>query len=98
MYPVDGCTMPAVPPTPIVRCGSSGRIPPMGMEQYSSSSIDSTSSPKCFIRASSRALSSGNGMIGRATRLVSSRKTFVSLNGMAYRNVGSLALDALSSG
>mmetsp|Transcript_5527 Transcript_5527/g.15639 ORF Transcript_5527/g.15639 Transcript_5527/m.15639 type:complete len:287 (+) Transcript_5527:2326-3186(+) len=98
MYPVDGWTMPAVPPTPIVRWGRLGSILPIGMQQYSSSSTDSTSRPRCFIRASKRAFSSGNGMMGRATRLVSSKNTLVSENGIAYRNVGSFEFDSLSSG
>lgn len=34
--------MPAVPPTPITRCGRAGRQPPMGMAQNSSSSTAST--------------------------------------------------------
>lgn len=37
--PVEGCTMPAVPPMPSTRCGCLGSTPPMGMRQYSSSSI-----------------------------------------------------------
>lgn len=31
--------MPAVPPTPMTRCGTLGSTPPMGMAQYSSSSM-----------------------------------------------------------
>jgi hypothetical protein len=39
MKPVEGCTMPAVPPMPRTRCGCAGSTPPMGIRQYSSSSI-----------------------------------------------------------
>lgn len=42
------------------------------------------------MRFSRRSLSSGKGMMGRATRLVSSRKILVAEKGMAYRKVGSL--------
>ena len=35
--PVDGCTMPAVPPMPSTRCGRRGRTPPMGIRHRSSS-------------------------------------------------------------
>ncbi len=42
------------------------------------------------MRFSRRSLSSGKGMMGRATRLVSSRKILVGEKGMAYRKVGSL--------
>jgi hypothetical protein len=34
--------MPAVPPMPSTRCGCLGSTPPMGMRQYSSSSMDLT--------------------------------------------------------
>lgn len=46
--------------------------------------------PRCCMRFSRRSLSSGKGMMGRATRLVSSRKILVGEKGMAYRKVGSL--------
>lgn len=36
--PVEGCTIPAVPPMPRTLCGTLGRTPPMGIRQYSSSS------------------------------------------------------------
>ena len=36
---MDGCTMPAVPPMPSTLWGTLGSTPPMGMRQYSSSSI-----------------------------------------------------------
>lgn len=36
--PVEGCTMPAVPPIPSTLCGCVGSTPPIGMRQYSSSS------------------------------------------------------------
>jgi hypothetical protein len=39
MPPVLGCTMPAVPPMPSTRWGMRGSTPPMGMRQYSSSSM-----------------------------------------------------------
>jgi hypothetical protein len=37
--PVEGCTMPAVPPMPRTRWGWTGSTPPIGIKQYSSSSI-----------------------------------------------------------
>lgn len=55
---MDGCTMPAVPPMPSTLWGTLGSTPPMGMRQYSSSSIflqmrDSgvscAAGPFCFI-------------------------------------------------
>lgn len=46
--------MPAVPPMPRTRCGRRGRTPPMGMRQYSSSSIDFIFMPYFAMRASSR--------------------------------------------
>ena len=50
--PVEGCTMPAVPPTPMTRCGRFGSTPPMGMAQYSSSSMLFTcSSPGAAVGA-----------------------------------------------
>ena len=48
--------------------------------------------PRCFMRCCRRSLSSGKGMMGRATREVSSRNTLVLEKGMAYRKVGSLHL------
>ena len=36
--PVEGCTIPAVPPIPITRYGTRGSTPPIGIKQYSSSS------------------------------------------------------------
>mmetsp|Transcript_1438 Transcript_1438/g.5723 ORF Transcript_1438/g.5723 Transcript_1438/m.5723 type:complete len:373 (+) Transcript_1438:302-1420(+) len=92
MKPVAGCTMPPVPPKPSTRCGILGSTPPMGMRQYSSSSTSFTTTPRPASRFSRRALSSGKGTAGRATRLVSSTKMRVGENGMVYRNVGSAAL------
>jgi len=37
--PVEGCTIPAVPPMPSTLCGTLGSTPPIGMRQYSSSSM-----------------------------------------------------------
>lgn len=54
--------------------------------------------PRCCMRFSSRSLSSGKGMMGRATRLVSSRKILVGEKGMAYRKVGSLRRAGRSGG
>ena len=45
LVPVEGCTMPAVPPIPSTLCGTRGSTPPMGMRQYSSSSIFLRSRP-----------------------------------------------------
>ena len=42
--------MPPVPPMPRVRWGMRGSTPPMGMRQYSSSSVDFTVTPRCFKR------------------------------------------------
>mmetsp|Transcript_22224 Transcript_22224/g.48806 ORF Transcript_22224/g.48806 Transcript_22224/m.48806 type:complete len:326 (-) Transcript_22224:1263-2240(-) len=50
MKPVDGCTMPAVPPIPRVRWGKVGSTPPMGMRQYSSSSMQRTLMPRLSSR------------------------------------------------
>lgn len=36
---MEGCTMPAVPPMPRTLWGTLGSTPPMGIRQYSSSSI-----------------------------------------------------------
>ncbi len=94
--PVDGCTMPAVPPMPSTRCGRRGSTPPMGIKQHSSSSTAVTTTPRCARRARSRARSSAKPTAGRATRLVSSRNTRVGENGIAYKNVGS-ALRARSA-
>lgn len=47
--PVEGCTMPPVPPIPNVRWGNLGSTPPMGIRQYSSSVMDLTLIPKCSI-------------------------------------------------
>mmetsp|Transcript_11462 Transcript_11462/g.49373 ORF Transcript_11462/g.49373 Transcript_11462/m.49373 type:complete len:202 (+) Transcript_11462:3181-3786(+) len=80
--------MPAVPPTPSVLCGSVGRTPPMGMRQYSSSCTDLTLMPIFARRCLSLTLRSSNSRPGRSTSDVSSKKIFVSVNGMAYRNVG----------
>ena len=48
-----------------------------------------TRMPRCAIRASRRALSSGNAIAGRATSEVSSKKMRVGENGIAYKKVGS---------
>ena len=45
LVPVEGCTMPAVPPIPSTLCGTRGSTPPMGMRQYSSSSTFLRSRP-----------------------------------------------------
>ena len=36
---MEGCTIPAVPPMPSTLCGTLGSTPPMGIRQYSSSSM-----------------------------------------------------------
>ena len=41
--------MPPVPPMPSVRWGKVGSTPPMGIKQYSSSSMDFTRMPRCAI-------------------------------------------------
>ena len=41
--------MPPVPPMPRVRWGKVGSTPPMGIRQYSSSSMDFTRMPRCAI-------------------------------------------------
>mmetsp|Transcript_3483 Transcript_3483/g.12488 ORF Transcript_3483/g.12488 Transcript_3483/m.12488 type:complete len:316 (-) Transcript_3483:700-1647(-) len=97
MYPVLGCTIPAAPPSPSVCCGSFGRTLPMGMRQNSSSTIAFTSTPYDARRCERRSLRSSNGTLGRETRLVSSTKISVGLNGMQYRNVGSLSFRARAS-
>lgn len=86
--PVEGCTMPPVPPIPSTRCGSLGRVPPMGIRQYSSSSTDFTWMPRCCSRASILSLRSWKPIAGRATKDVSSTKILVLEKGMAYRKVG----------
>eukprot|EP00982_Pelagococcus_subviridis_P017573 31550-Pelagococcus_subviridis.AAC.6 len=88
MKPVDGCTIPAVPPIPSVRCGSVGSTLPMGIKQYSSSSTRFTHTPSFSSLCRSFTLRSSNSNPGRSTRLVSSKKICVSENGIAYRNVG----------
>ena len=98
MNPVLGWTMPAVPPTPSVRCGRVGRTPPMGMRQYSSSCTDLTLMPIAARRCCSFTLRSSNSSPGRSTKLVSSKKIFVSVNGMAYRNVGCMLFISLYRG
>mmetsp|Transcript_22831 Transcript_22831/g.58128 ORF Transcript_22831/g.58128 Transcript_22831/m.58128 type:complete len:227 (-) Transcript_22831:843-1523(-) len=98
MNPVEGCTMPAVPPMPSTRCGCTGSTPPMGIRQYSSSSIFLTLMPMCLRRASSRSLSSLNPTAGRATSDVSSTKILVFEKGMAYRKVGSAWFSLLITG
>mmetsp|Transcript_1612 Transcript_1612/g.3698 ORF Transcript_1612/g.3698 Transcript_1612/m.3698 type:complete len:224 (+) Transcript_1612:2128-2799(+) len=96
IYPVAGCTIPAVPPMPSTLCGSRGRTPPIGMRQYSSSSIERMWIPMPRRRCSSLSFSSSKGMNGRATRLVSSTKILFLENGMTYRKVGSFSLLLLS--
>mmetsp|Transcript_8987 Transcript_8987/g.14287 ORF Transcript_8987/g.14287 Transcript_8987/m.14287 type:complete len:297 (-) Transcript_8987:425-1315(-) len=88
MNPVDGCTIPAVPPTPSTRCGRVGSTPPMGIKQYSSSSTRLTLMPRDSRRCCSFTLRSSNSSPGRSTRDVSSKKIFRLVNGMAYKNVG----------
>ena len=60
----------------------------MGMRQYSSSCTDLTLMPIFARRCLSLTLRSSNSRPGRSTSDVSSKKIFVSVNGMAYRNVG----------
>ena len=52
--------------------------------------------PRCCMRRSRRALSSGKGTAGLATSDVSSRNNVVGEKGIAYRNVGSACADAKS--
>ena len=98
MYPVEGCTIPAAPPTPTVRCGSRGSAPPIGIRHRSTSWIFRTRISKCSSLRSSRSRSSSKPTAGRATSDVSSRKTSVGENGIAYRNVGIRWLRARISG
>ena len=93
--PVDGCTMPAVPPMPITRWLRRGRTPPMGMRQCSSSRTRVTVMPSACRRCFIRSLMSSKSTPGRATRLVSSQKMRPGLKGMTYRKVGRLPLRAL---
>ena len=98
MKPVLGCTIPAVPPMPSVRCGNFGNTPPMGIKQYSSSCTAVTLTPRCSRRSFNLIFKSSNSSDGRATKLVSSRNTSVSENGMAYKNVGNLSFCSLNFG
>mmetsp|Transcript_7944 Transcript_7944/g.33202 ORF Transcript_7944/g.33202 Transcript_7944/m.33202 type:complete len:256 (+) Transcript_7944:5885-6652(+) len=96
MNPVEGCTIPAVPPTPSARCGSVGSTPPMGIRQYSSSSTLFTSTPSRSRRCCSFTLRSSNSSPGRSTSDVSSKKILFGPKGMAYRNVGCSSFIALN--
>ena len=98
MKPVLGCTMPAVPPMPSVRCGNVGNTPPIGMRQYSSSCTSVTLTPRWSSLSLSLSFKSSKSRPGRATRLVSSRKTSVSEKGIAYKKVGNLSFCSLNLG
>ena len=72
---VDLDAQPPSPNTPPRSLNQRTNPPPMGMRQYSSSSMFLTLMPSHLRRASKRALSSGKSMAGRATSDVSSKKT-----------------------